>query len=111
MKARILCSETEVRKLLDIEFKKKYQEVFDEIYIDVASQTLANVFMTLVKSYGFGKKRLIEFLENLKSNCDIMNGCGFCINKVTTDDNLAYLKDKYALDLKKEFEFEISKEY
>ena len=111
MKARVLTDTNAIRKEVERQFSEKKFEVMQEIAPDVAQQVLSNVLITLEKSYGFKKRRLQSFLEQLKAMCELMDNPTHLTHRFDTDDNIAYLKDKYGIDLRTEFTFDVVSEF
>lgn len=107
MKARTITTPKQIREEVSKEFKKQYQELYSEIASDIAQQTLSNVLITLEKSYGWKKNRLQGFIDELRGMCEIMDNPTALTHRFTTDDNIKYLNDKYGIDLKTAFTYEV----
>lgn len=110
MKAKILTTTKEVKREVEREFSQRKVDLIREIAPDLAQQVLSNVLITLDKSYGFKKQRLKSFLDQLHATCDLMNEPTVLTHRWTVDDNIKYLKDKYDIDLTKEFVFDVIEE-
>lgn len=110
MKAKILTNTKSVREEVQRQFSELKTDLMREIAPDLAGQILSNVLITLEKSYGFKKQRLKTFLDQLHATCDLMDKPTGLTHRWTVDDNIKYLKDKYDIDLKKEFTFDVIEE-
>lgn len=95
------------------EVSKQLPEFYDEIFADCANdvmqQTLANVLLCLERDYGFGKKRLTDFVKQLQGWCDIMSQDTELTKAWSTDDNIEYFKKKYGIDVRECFSAEVTK--
>lgn len=109
MKARVITNVKEIREEVNRQMTEKKFELMQEIASELAVQVLANVLVTLEKSYGFKQKRLQGFVDNLKSMCDLMSNPLPITHRFDVDDNIDDLKEKYGIDLKKEFKFDVVK--
>jgi hypothetical protein len=101
-------SRTEAHKIAKQECEAMYEQVFQDCAEDVMQQTLANVLLSLERDYGWRSKRLREFVNNLKGWCDIMQTDTPITKAWTTNDNIDYFKTKYDIDLRKEFDVEVT---
>lgn len=110
MKAKILTTTKDVKREVEREFSERKADLIHEIAPDLAGQILSNVLITLEKSYGFKKQRLKTFLDQLHATCDLMDKPTGLTHRWTVDDNIKYLKDKYDIDLKNEFTFDVIQE-
>lgn len=102
-------NKTEAFKIAQKEVSAKYDEIFADCAADVMQQTLANVLLCLERDYNFGKKRLSDFVKALQGWCDIMDSPTELTKGWTTNDNIKYFREKYGIDLKKEFSAEVRK--
>ena len=101
-------SKSAARQIAKEEVSRMYEQVYAECAADVMQQTLANVLLCLERDYGWRSKRLREFVSNLQGWCDIMQTDTPITKSWTTNDNIDYFKNKYSIDLRKEFEAEVT---
>lgn len=94
----------DIKREVKEQLTKQYAETYADCASDVMQQTLANVLLCLERNYGFGKKRLSDFVHALQMWCDVMDSPTERTGTWTTEDNIAYFKEKYGIDLKKEFQ-------
>lgn len=106
-KFKALSTFGQAHKIAKEETEKRYQEIFSECAADVMQQTLANVLLCLERECGFGEIRLKRFVKALQSWCDVMNSPTEITGTWTTNDNIEYFKERYGIDLRKEFQAEI----
>lgn len=90
---------SEVRKMVNEEYNKKLKDTYLEVAEDVVAQLMAVVLYTLNSNYGFGKKRLKAFKNNLESYFEIFSTGGFFGNGFSTENCIEFMKDKYDIDL------------
>ena len=68
MKARLVTlGETEIRRKVEEEYQKKKDEVYEAVINDVLPQFMAVCLCVLNKDHGFGRKRLLSFLDGVKT--------------------------------------------
>lgn len=105
MKARLVTlGETEIRRKVEEEYQKKKDEVYEVVINDVLPQFMAVCLCVLNKDHGFGRKRLLSFLDGVKTQFAWMDGIGILGQKVNTLDCLEYLKKRYDIDVDKEMQ-------
>jgi hypothetical protein len=70
---------------------------------------MANVLVTLEKSYGFKEKRLKRILEDVEDMTQLMEKPTRLTHRFTSKDNIRYLFEKFGIDLKK-FRIEVEQD-
>ena len=113
MKSRIIrpsnnkvpMSRAEIKAAVEKEFAKQHYNLYQETVQDITVQILANVLSTLELWYGWKKDRLRKFIDTLHSEEDDMLRL-----KVTTLDNVQKVKERYGIDLYKEFPAHVEKQ-
>lgn len=105
MKARthILVTEKQVQKSVDDMIDDIRYEVYAEAVQDITAQTLATVMVTLEQWYGWKEERLKKFVEHIHDTEDLMVKPSPLHHRFTHLDNLKHIKEKYNIDLRKEF--------
>lgn len=105
MKARthILVTEKQVQKSVDNMIEDIRFEVYSEAVQDITAQTLATVMVTLEQWYGWKEERLKKFVEHIHDTEDLMVKPSPLHHRFTHLDNLKHIKEKYNIDLRKEF--------
>lgn len=103
MRARLITiGENEIRKRVEEEYQKKKDQIYESVIQDVLPQFMSVCMVELNKEFGFGEKRLRSVLNGVKSLFKLMDGVGILNHQYSTLDCLAYLKEKYGIDLDKE---------
>lgn len=100
---------SEAVRIARAEVEKSYKQTFADCAADVMQQTLATVLLTLERSYGWKDKRLKDFVANLRCWVDAMERPTDLTGTWETTDNIDYFREVYGIDLRKEFEAEVSK--
>lgn len=90
-----------VRKEVEREYTRRYQEHRNTIQKDVAVQLTAAVLYTLNVCEGFGAKRLKRFFEELNGTFGDMDGVGFA-GSFDADDLTELVKERFGIDLESE---------
>ncbi len=105
MKARthILVTEKQVQKSVDDMIEDIRFEVYAEAVQNITAQTLATVMVTLEQWYGWKEERLTKFVEHIHDTEDLMVKPSPLHHRFTHLDNLKHIKEKYNIDLIKEF--------
>lgn len=104
MKARVLTSEKDVKKAARQEYEEVREEIFKECADDIMAQALCTVFYTLMTAYGWRKQRLRNFADALHATNDLMCNPSRLHHRFSPLDIEQMLKDKYRLDIRKEFQ-------
>ena len=73
-------------------------KIYDDVELDVASQTIAVVLVTLEINYGWKGERLNKFISNLNATAELACKTNIFGNEVDTDDLIQHLIDKYGID-------------
>ncbi|MCM1225967.1 MAG: hypothetical protein NC320_00905 [Clostridium sp.] len=102
MKSRIITSSSEVRRLAKEEYLRLKDTVYENVIKDVIPQFMGVCMVILNRENGFGEKRLQRFLDSVTSEFEIMNRGVFGRNYDPLDC-LKFLKDRYKIDVDKEF--------
>lgn len=87
----------ELQKIISDMFDEKYDEVFESVRVDITSQMLAVMLYSKVVHDGYGKKRLLREIDNLKSTFKIMNE-GVLGKTFSPLDIKEHFKDNYGID-------------
>lgn len=103
MKARVVTSEKDVKKAARQEYEEIREEIFKECADDIMAQALCTVFYTLVTAYGWRKQRLRNFADALHETNNLMCNPSKLHHRFSPLDIEKTLKNKYALDVRKEF--------
>ena len=102
MKARMPHMITITEEELKKQIKEKTNEYFDEKFVEMSrsiyGQILATFLVSLNKSKGFGKKRLMQIIEEIKLN-ELMQNKGVFGKDFSASDNVMYLNDKYGINI------------
>lgn len=73
-------------------------KIYDDVELDVASQMIAVVLVTLEINYGWKGERLNKFISNLNATAELACKTNIFGNEVDTDDLIQHLIDKYGID-------------
>ena len=73
-------------------------KIYDDVELDVASQTIAVVLVTLEINYGWKGERLNKFISALNATAELACKTNIFGNEVDTDDLIQHLIDKYGID-------------
>ena len=99
---------SEARRIAREEMEQYKFDVFSECAAEILQQSIAAVLITLEKCYGWKKERLTEFVSNLQMYLDTMQEGGIT-GKWDNDENIGYLKEVFGIDLRAEFQAEVTK--
>ena len=77
-------------------------KIYDDVELDVASQTIAVVLVTLEINYGWKGIRLKRFVSDLNATARLACKTNILGNEVDTDDLIQHLIDKYGIDCRAE---------
>lgn len=102
MKARVLTSESEVKKLAEKEYLRLKDTVYENVINDVIPQFMGVCLTVLNRENNFGKIRLQRFLSSVISEFKMMNK-GILFYEYTPFNCLDFMKDKYGIDIDCEF--------
>lgn len=106
-KVRVVTSEKDVRRASRSECEEYREEIFKECADDIMAQALCTVFYTLLTAYGWRKQRLRNFADALHATNDLMCNPSRLHHRFSPLDIEQTLKDKYSLDLRREFKANI----
>ena len=98
MQKQIYVDRSKLTKAVADEISKAYPQMQNQIQEDVAKQVVAMVLKTLDEFYGWKKKRLSNFVDNLNIVCEEMEGTGFA-KSYDADDLKVSMKKLYGIDL------------
>ena len=73
-------------------------KIYDDVELDVASQTIAVVLVTLEINYGWKGERLNKFISNLNATAELACKTNIFGNEVDTNDLIQHLIDKYGIN-------------
>lgn len=104
MKSNYIMSRTEAKRIADEAARQQKAELMEEAYHlaarDIAEQLTATHLYVLHERYGFGKKRLTDFLDEVNWLNSIMMNPGLFPGKaLTPDDVKEYMERVFGLDL------------
>lgn len=85
------------------EFDKFHEDVFRECADDIMVQCMITMFWTLATNFEFGKKRLHKLIDALHDTEQLMNNPSPLHHKFSALDLDNVLKDKYGIDIAREF--------
>lgn len=91
------------RRIAREEYENVREEIFRQCADDILAQTLINVFWTLNRSYGWGKKRLADFVEALHDTTELQCKPSRMHHRFSALDCEKELKEKYGIDVREEF--------
>lgn len=97
MKARIIQTERQLRKIIDKNINERIPELYDEIERNTAYQCIATVFAVLAKNYGFGKVRLNRLKNEVEDEFALMES-GVLGREYSTSDVCKWLKERFDID-------------
>ena len=90
-----------IKKAVDAEWQNKEGEYFEKCKNDIIPQILAVCMMTLKTRFGFGKKRITDFYNDVTGTFEIMEKKAVFGKSFTTVDCINMIKDDYDIDLDK----------
>lgn len=99
---------SEARRIAREEMEQYKFDVFSECAAEILQQSIAAVLITLEKCYGWKRQRLTEFMKSLQMYLDMMQEGGIS-GEWDNDENIDYLKDVFEIDLRAEFQAEVTK--
>lgn len=99
---------SEARRIAREEMEQYKFDVFSECAAEILQQSIAAVLITLEKCYGWKRQRLTEFVSNLQMYLDTMQESNIT-DKWDNDENIGYLKEAFEIDLRAEFQAEVTK--
>ena len=73
-------------------------KIYDDVELNVASQLIAVVLVTLEINYGWKKDRLTKFISNLNATAELACKTNIFGNEVDTNDLIQHLIDKYGIN-------------
>ena len=73
-------------------------KIYDDVELNVASQLIAVVLVTLEINYGWKGERLNKFISALNATAELACKTNIFGNEVDTDDLIQHLIDKYGID-------------
>ena len=100
MKAR---TDSKIRRTCREEYEQYREEIFKECAHDIMTQALCVVYYTLIQK-GWREKRLKDFTAEIKATNDLMCNPSKLHHRFNPIDIEKMIKEKYGIDLRKEFE-------
>ena len=73
-------------------------KIYDDVELDVASQTIAVVLVTLEINYGWKKDRLTKFINALNATAELAAKTNLFGKEVDTNDLIDHLIEKYGIN-------------
>lgn len=93
-------SKSEVMRRIRQELNKEYPHMEEDIARTQQPQLMAVVLYVLHKSFGFGKKRIQQFMDSYNGyESMMMSDDAFLGRKVNPQDIRKYVEDKFGVDL------------
>lgn len=89
----------ELHKAIDKEWKSKQDEFFNKCKYDISAQVMALCMLSLKHRFGFGKKRMKDFYDDVMATVDVMDKDSVFGKSFSTDDCIKTIKDLYEIDL------------
>ena len=108
-KLKTISNSDQIRKMVKQEVALQYDKIYEECAENIMRQTLASVLLCLERTRDYKKKRLNDFLNDLKNWIDVMNKPTDLNGKWNNNDNIIYFKEKYGIDLCEMFSAKTSK--
>ena len=84
-------------------------ELFEQNASEILQQVIAAVMIVHEKNDGWKDIRQKRFIENLKDYLSLMHSKDFFGREWDNDDNIDYIKARYGIDLREEFQAEVKK--
>lgn len=93
----------QIKKAVNAEWQTKETEYFEMCKNDIIPQILAVCMFTLKTRFGFGKKRMNDFYNDMLGTLKLMldNGAIFG-RKISSQDLIDMIKEEYGIDLDSE---------
>ena len=79
-------------------------KIYDDVELDVASQTIAVVLVTLEINYGWKKDRLTKFISALNATAELAAKTNLFGKEVDTNDLIDHLIEKYGINCRTQAE-------
>ena len=79
-------------------------KIYDDVELDVASQTIAVVLVTLEINYGWKKDRLTKFINALNATAELAAKTNLFGKEVDTNDLIDHLIEKYGINCRTQAE-------
>ena len=92
-----------LRKAINREWELKQDEFFDKCKNDISAQVMAVCMLSLKTRFGFGKKRMKDFYDDVKGTIEIMDKDAIFNKSFSTIDCIRMVKDLYGIDLDEDF--------
>ena len=73
-------------------------KIYDDVELNVASQLIAVVLVTLEINYGWKGERLNKFISNLNATAELACKTNIFGNEVDTNDLIDHLIEKYGIN-------------
>ena len=73
-------------------------KIYDDVELDVASQMIAVVLVTLEINYGWKKDRLTKFINALNATAELAAKTNLFGKEVDTNDLIDHLIEKYGIN-------------
>ena len=92
-----------LHKAIDREWESKQDEFFEKCKNDISAQVMALCMLSLKTRFGFGKKRMRDFYEDVKCINDVMDKNIIFNKSFSPVDCIQMVKDLYGIDLDEDF--------
>ena len=92
-----------LHKAINREWELKQDEFFDKCKNDISAQVMAVCMLSLKTRFGFGKKRMRDFYDDVKGTIEIMDKDAIFNKSFSTIDCIKMIKDLYGIDLDEDF--------
>lgn len=84
-------------------------ELFEQNASEILQQVMAAVLIVLEKCNGWKDIRIPRFVGDVKDYLSLMHSKDFFGREWDNDDNIDYIKARYGIDLREEFQAEVKK--
>jgi len=99
-KPKIMMNDRELQEFITKETQKEFDRLSDKAYYDAFLAAMAVVMVILNREFGFGKKRLEKFKDDVEGEFMAMIE-GVLGQKYETNDCVKIIKEKFGIDLQK----------
>lgn len=105
--SQVACTMDDIKAAVTEEMSKQRDELFIEDAETIMPQAVAAFLWVMAKGYGFGGKRLKRLCDELHEYYDVMVNPSRLHHRFGPLDTVAWIKDKYGIDLEAEFKADV----
>lgn len=105
-KKKMFFTDSEMQDYINKEWDKRSEQIFESCKRDIVAQLMAVCCMELNKEFGFGKVKLNRFKNGVEDFLRLINTNGIYGKKLSTQDCIDLMSEKYGIDLDKSKEDE-----